>query len=210
MAYSDFTLARVVEQFDLTVIEGRGTFGSIAPLPSISDVLTTLLMEQVVLATMINTEKARSEFIVINVLAEVRRQMPGQMSLFSGIEIPIAKSEELSGYCNFLISTSPQQAVLRAPVVAVVEITNSNLLACWGQCLAEMIAAQRFNIAYENVIPKIYGAVTTGTNWMFGVLEGTTVTIDLREYRIDEPEKICGILIAMVNQRHSPGHQTIL
>ncbi|MBC8139189.1 MAG: hypothetical protein H8F28_25225 [Fibrella sp.] len=200
MPYSDFVLPDVVERFGLTVVEEQGTFAQIPPLPAISDLLQTLLAEQIPLAQAINTEKARSEFIVANVLAEIRRQMPGQISLFSGVELSVSRLDGLSGYCDFLISLTPQQMFVRAPIVALVEAKNADMPAAWGQCLAEMLAAQRFNAEHENVIPKIYGAVTTGTGWMFGVLEGTTATIDYKNYSIDEPERICGIIVAMARQ----------
>jgi hypothetical protein len=48
-------------------------------------------------------------------------------------------------------------------------------------------------------IPKIYGVVTSGTSWMFGFLEEKNVLIDLQEYGIDEPERILGVLAAMVH-----------
>jgi hypothetical protein len=200
MAYSEFTLAQVIAQFNFTLVETRGTFDDVPPVP-VSDLLSALLVELVPLAEAINTEKARSEFIVANVLAEVRRQLPDQISLFSGVELPVARLEGLSGYCDFLISLTPQQMLVRAPIVALVEAKNADVLAAWGQCLAEMLAAQRFNAEQGNAIPKVYGAVTTGTTWSFGWLEGATATVDLRTYEIDEPERICGILVAMVRQQ---------
>ena len=63
--------------------------------------LQTLLAEQVPLAVAINTEKARSEMIVVNVLAEVRRQMPGQISLFSGVELDVEKTDGLKRILRF-------------------------------------------------------------------------------------------------------------
>jgi hypothetical protein len=200
MAYSEFSLQRVVDMFGLTVTEQVGTFAQVTPVPAISPVLTTLLAEQVPLAVMINTEKARSELIVMNVLAEVRRQLPGQVSIFSGIELDVERSDGLNGYCDFLISLSAQQSLVRAPIVALVEAKNDNLPAAWGQCCAEMVAAQRFNTQRANTIPKVYGVVTSGTAWMFGMMEGTQVTLDFQEYEIAEPERLIGILIAMVHQ----------
>jgi hypothetical protein len=131
---------------------------------------------------------------------EVRRQMENAVSIFSGVQFDVDRAMGLSGFCDFLISLAPQQAVVRAPVVALVEAKNSDLPAAWGQCLAEMVAAQRFNDERGAPLTRIYGAVTSGTDWMFGTLEGTTATIDFQEYPLDPPERICGILIAMVRQ----------
>ncbi len=200
MAYSEFSLTSVVERFRLNLQQQNGRFAPIAPVPAISDILRVLLAEQVPLAVAINTEKARSELIVVNVLAEVRRQLPGQVSIFSGVELEVDKSESLNGYCDFLVSLSPQQLIVSAPIITLVEAKNDNLPAAWGQCASEMIAATRFNDQRENHLPRIYGVVTSGTAWMFGYLESGTLVLDLQEYGIDEPERICGILIAMVRQ----------
>lgn len=64
-----------------------------------------------------------------------------------------------------------------------------------GQCVAAMIAAQLFNQAKANEVKRIYGSVTTGTNWKFLFLEETTVYIDSVEYYINQVEKILGILL---------------
>ena len=168
MPYSEFSLQTVADRFALTVEVQTGRFAGIAPLASVSPLLQTLLLEQVPLALAINTEKARSEMIVVNVLTEGRRQLPGQVSIFSGVELDIDKTESLNGYCDFLISLSPQQMMVSAPIVTLVEAKNDNLPSAWGQCAAELIAAQRFNLRRGNTIPRIYGVVTSGTGWMFG------------------------------------------
>lgn len=63
-----------------------------------------------------------------------------------------------------------------------------------GQCIAEMVAAQRFNQQQGNEIKTIYGAVTTGTAWKFIKLAEQVVFIDLSDYYIKEVDKILGIL----------------
>jgi hypothetical protein len=44
-------------------------------------------------------------------------------------------------------------------------------------------------------VPRIYGAVTTGTNWRFLLLVGSTIAIDATEYHISQIGKILGILL---------------
>lgn len=198
MAYSEFSLQTVMDRFQLVVREETDRFATIPAVEAISPILQTLLNEQVPLAVAINTEKARSEFIVSNVLAELRRRFPDRVSLFSGVELDVEKSESLNGYCDFLVSLSAQQLVVSAPIIALVEAKNADLPAAWGQCAAEMIAAQRFNAKRGNTIPRVFGVVTSGTGWMFGFLEEKTLVIDLKEYGIDEPERVLGILSSMV------------
>lgn len=69
-----------------------------------------------------------------------------------------------------------------------------------GQCASEMVAAQIFNQREEHPIPSIYGAVTTGTGWIFLKLADVRVSIDLKEYSIEKPDKIVGILSSMLKQ----------
>ncbi|WP_395140744.1 hypothetical protein [Armatimonas sp.] len=200
MAYSEFSLQTVRDRLGLTVEHKPHHFAPVAPV-AVSALLQTLLETQVPLAVAINTEKARSELIVMNVLMKLVRQLPGGVSLFSGIDLDIEKSDGLNGYCDFLISLSPQQLMVDAPIIALVEAKNADLPAAWGQCASEMVAAQRFNEKRGNSIPKLYGGVTSGTGWMFGFLEGKHVVVDLQEYNIDEPEHLVGILLAMVQQK---------
>ena len=62
-----------------------------------------------------------------------------------------------------------------------------------AQCIAEMIAAQIVNERSNNVIPIIYGVVTSGPNWQFLTLR-TQVNLDTTEYFISDVEKLLGIL----------------
>jgi hypothetical protein len=205
MAYSDFTMRRVVQELGVETVNIRGYFATIPPvLPSTR--LGELLSEQIPLAVAVNTEKARSEWIIAPILAEIRRLFPNEISLFSGVDFEAEKSLGLSGYCDFLISLSPEQYFVRAPIIAVVEAKNENLINGLGQCIAEMVGGQKFNARAENIDTAkpenarviLYGTVTTGTNWMFLKLEGTKVTIDVQEYALDTSAQVLGILSAMV------------
>ncbi len=62
-----------------------------------------------------------------------------------------------------------------------------------------MVAAKLFNHQEGNQISTIYGAVTIGTIWQFLQLDGDVVSIDLREYYIQDIRKILGILMQAVN-----------
>ncbi len=199
MAYNDFTLTGLRQQFALQIREEPELFGQIAPI-AISELLRQSLHEYVPLALDISTEKARSEFIIAPILAEVRRQLEGLVSLFSGVEFNVDVERGLRGVCDFLFSASPLQLGIEAPVVAVVEAKNENIKQGIVQCIAEMVAAQQFNREQGNSIRAISGAVTTGSVWKFLRLEESRVTVDTSEYYIKEVEKIVGILITMLRE----------
>ncbi|MHC5613010.1 MAG: hypothetical protein ACYTXA_18890, partial [Nostoc sp.] len=100
-----------------------------------------------------------------------------------------------------LISLSPEQLFIEAPAVVIVEAKKENLKGGLGQCIAEMIAAQRFNAKYEKPITTIYGSVSSGNLWTFLKLRDSTVTIDLTEYLISPVEEILGILVWMIQSQ---------
>ncbi|TVQ12707.1 MAG: hypothetical protein EA368_03435 [Leptolyngbya sp. DLM2.Bin27] len=194
MAYSDFTLATVRSAFDLAIEENRSLFAGLAGVPP-SARLQTDLDENRPLAIAINSEKARSEFLIAPILTEVRRQTDSPVSLFSGVEFNVAPDRGLKGFCDYILSRSPEQYYVTAPVAVIIEAKNENIVAGLGQCIAAMVAAMLFNQRSGNEVTTIYGAVTTGTNWKFITLTDAQVAIDLDEYYINQIDKILAILL---------------
>ena len=198
MVYGDFKLNRIIKQFSLILNENTDLFANI-PEVQPSEMLQIFLKENAALAVDINTEKARSELIIAPILLEVRRQVKYQVGLFSGSEFNVAPERGLNGTCDFLISLSPERLFISAPVITLVEAKKEDIKAGFGQCVAEMLAAQLFNEQEGNQIPTIYGAVTSGTVWRFLKLEGQMVYIDRVEYYLSEVAKILGILLSAIS-----------
>jgi hypothetical protein len=199
MSYSKFTLRKAKEEFQLALIEDRDLFSKIES-HSISEDLTKILQENLPLALAINTEKARSELLISPILVELRKIFERKISLFSGVDFNVDETRDLNGFCDFLISKSSEQLFITAPVVAIVEAKNEDIIGGMGQCIAEMIAAKLFNEKENIAIAWIYGAVTTGSIWKFLKLKQQEVFIDNREYHIENVSKIMGILHAMIKQ----------
>lgn len=193
MAYSDFSLNKFKKDFQIYVDEEAGLFADVEPIP-ISDNLNNTLAETTDLALAINTEKARSEMMIVPILLEVRRKGNYQISLFSGTDFNVDAEKGLNGYCDFLISRSKEQLTINAPVMIIIEAKNENIKGGLGQCAAAMLAAQMFNQQENNDIKTIFGTVTTGDIWKFLKLEGSNLFIDLNNYYIKEINKILGIL----------------
>lgn len=143
------------------------------------------------------SEKARSEFLIAPVLMEVCEARNREIALFSGVKFDVDKSAGLFGYCDFLVARNPLVDAIKAPVLFVTEAKKEDLNAGIAQCIAEMVAARRFNAAEGTPVSPIYDAVTDGTRWRFLRLEGVSVTIDLREYSLPELSQIVGILVHM-------------
>ena len=199
MSYSNFTLESVITAFQLEKAEAPGIFSEIKPIPP-SAYLTTGLAKKVPLAAAIGTEKARSELIVADILVELREKFNYRISFFSGIDFNVDLESNLTGVCDFLVSLSPGQLLLEAPLIILVETKKDDPKLGLGQCIAEMIAAQRFNAEKGNDIPSVYGVATTGTEWQFLKLAEKQLQIDMEIYPIQQCDKILGILSSMVNQ----------
>jgi hypothetical protein len=196
MPYSSFTLAQVKQQFELQVLMDV-FFNDLPPLTP-GDWLSNLLKKSAPLAAALGTEKVRSELIIAPLLFEFRELLDCQISLFSGNDFTVDMESGLNGVCDFLLTRSISEFVIEAPAIIIIEAKKGELNAGWGQCAAEMIAAQKFNAANGQEIPTIYGSVTTGTRWQFLKLIGKDLTIDVTEYSLDPLDRILGIFKWMV------------
>jgi hypothetical protein len=209
MAYSNFTLQEVLKNFSLKLEEGHDLFHDVTPRKPTA-LLTAWLEQKIPLALALSTEKARSEFIIAPILAEVREQLGKRFSLFSGIDFTVDSSLGLNGECDFLFSKSPEQLVLLAPVVSVVEAIppagaswnqeakNESFRNGLAQACAEMLAARVFNEREGHPLERVFGAVTTGDDWQFLKLEANSLFVDSKRYDLDELEQILGILCHML------------
>ena len=197
MSYRDFRLPDVLERFKLVTREEPGIFAGMPPVAP-SALLVEVLRVNVPLAFASGNEKGRSEFLIAPILTELKRLIRPAIGLFSGIELSVDVEAGLTGVCDFLLSAGPELLFVKAPLIALVEAKNENMREGMGQCAAEMVAAQMFNQRAGAAVPAVYGAVTTGTSWIFMSLAGATLSIDLHEYSIDQPERILGILASML------------
>ena len=123
MAYNMFSLVQAKRAFGLRLQEQINVFAEVVPLP-ISELLHVILAENIPLALAIHTEKARSELIIMPVLVELRRLMNREISLFSGIEFNVDPLQGLNGVCDFVVAGSPEQLILTAPLLMLVEAKN--------------------------------------------------------------------------------------
>jgi hypothetical protein len=196
MAYSDFTIEKVNQDFHLQVM-AEAFLGEV-PLVQPSAWLVESLRRGANLAQIMGTEKAKSELIIMPVLVEIHELFRDRISLFSGKTFNLDASLGLNGICDYLITKSPGQIVIESPVVVMVVAKQGDLNGGWGQCVAEMVAAQKFNELAQESIVAVYGVVTNGTLWQFLRLQGERVSIDPQEYSLMPVGNILGILKQML------------
>jgi hypothetical protein len=125
MAYNKFTLEKVLDTFSIDFQSVTGNiFDGKAKRHKASPLLHETLHENISLALSINTEKARSEFIVAPILSEIRKIKGQNISLFSGILFNVDIKRGLNGRCDFMISLDKEQILLKSPLIAIVEAKN--------------------------------------------------------------------------------------
>lgn len=198
MAYNNFTLEVVLDRFELNLLEERfcQRLPSIDPQPEFL-VIFDYLFE---LGEAAKSEKAKSELLVAPVLAQARKLTDRQVQLFSGEEFNVDQERGLNGFCDFLFTKSGNRFSIEAPVLMLVEAKRGEIESGWGQCVAEMVAAQLYNQNQGQTISVIYGCVTSGRLWQFFKLEENRITIDPNSYSLMPVQRILGILNWILSQ----------
>ncbi len=199
MSYKEFSWAKTKAEFGLVTVE-KGRFLPETALIPPSETLRQELARKLPWALTTGNEKARSEALINPVLLEVRAILNEEISVFSGEKFDVDAAAGLVGYCDFLVSRSPEQVEVEAPVIVVVEAKQENIKLGLGQCAATMVAAQRFNQNQQPNAQAIYGSVTTGTAWRFLKLEANVLTMDVMDYPLPPVEPILGMLVWMVKE----------
>lgn len=125
----------------------------------------------------LQTEKAKSEYVIAPILKELRRNNPNRFSSFSGYELSVDKALGLTGFCDFVFSAAPHKAAITAPIFCLVEAKKDDIEKGMAQCGAEMYAAKLYNEQEGKSRAIIYGCVTTAFSWCFLKLENNILYI---------------------------------
>ena len=197
MAYSDFSLTQVKKTFDLTE-KSMPLFSNTAAV-SPSNWLKETLSYSLKLALSSSSEKARSEFIIAPILIELERRNTEKLSIYSGENLDVDPESGLKGECDFILSKGTVSLTMQTPIISLVEAKKSDIKRGLGQCVAQMVGAQRFNQLEGNEIPVVYGCVTTGEDRQFLTLQDNHIAIDSQRYYVNELDKVLGIFQSMVD-----------
>jgi hypothetical protein len=175
MAYNKFKRLEQL-QTDLGINDFQtawlGQFSNFASSQKILDDLAEASRET------LTTEKAKSEFVVVPILKELRRHNPDKFKIFSGFEFNVDSKLKLLGFCDFMLSMNVEKMELTAPIFCLLEAKNAEIEKGFAQCGAEMYAAQLFNERKGQPQKVIYGCVTNAFSWCFMKLEGKNLYID--------------------------------
>jgi len=138
-----------------------------------------------------SSEASRCENIIYPLIRDVFKHYASVYALWS--HKSLAYDEMLTGIPDYLITyRSPLgKTIPGLPILVVVEAKQNNFSEGWGQCLAELVAAQKLN--GKSVFP-VHGIVTDGEFWQFGKLESDIFTRNEVALTIAELSKISGAL----------------
>lgn len=190
MGYSNYkTLKQVANKFELSVSRERLFEQDLNVTPS------NWLMSSITLANTLPTlnEKSKSELLIAPILLEVYSFFSDRLTLFSGEELNIEPENDLNGPCDFFFIQKPNAVLLEAPIVSFTEAKNEDLMYGIAQCTAQMVGAQKFNIATDKSIPTIWGCATTAIEWKFLRLEDQKLTLDNDSYSIVKLDALLGV-----------------
>ena len=137
------------------------------------------------------SEASRCENVIYPILREVYKSFVDKYTLWS--HKSISYDNKLTGTPDYLISTRSElgKTILGFPLVVVVEAKQNNFIEGWGQCLAELIAAQKMN---KNEEKPIYGIVTDGELWQLGRLLLDVFTKEKTRIAITDLDKLFGAI----------------
>ena len=181
MAFSDFkTISEVQEKFGITYAMNDfvGAEETLKPSDHFLQEFEFCMQHINVFAS----ETSRCEAVIFPILKEVYKGYTDRYTLWSGKSI--VYDETLKGTPDYLIATQSElgMSVVGKPLIILVEAKKNDFEQGWGQCLAELVAAQK--IKNDSDFP-VYGVVTDGKLWEFGQLVGDTFIQNRTNFTID-------------------------
>jgi hypothetical protein len=194
MAYSDFTLSDLEEKFGVKHQRKRLQFNSTSI--KASEKLRFELDESTEMP--IKSEKARSEWIVVPILKELRLLNNKFFTIYSGDTLIGEKETGLIGECDFIISKDTQSYEVSFPIFQIVEAKRNDLEEGIKQCAAQLVGARKYNEKKGVKIEKLYGCSTTGDDWQF-IEYSDKLYIDDKKYYLVEIDELLGIFQSIID-----------
>ncbi|MEM9926096.1 MAG: hypothetical protein AAF915_20490 [Cyanobacteria bacterium P01_D01_bin.50] len=132
------------------------------------------------------SEAARREVLIAPTLLEICAETKSELN----IEYPVNVSNFLKGSFDYFISSSN--------ALIVIEAKQSDLSRGFTQLAVELIALDQW---IDSPVTVLYGAVTTGEDWRFGIFyrQEKKIVQDIKLYRVpEELESLLRVLIGIL------------
>jgi len=193
-SYSDFTLDHLQVMFGLK--NGKRALNLANQMITPSQWLNDALEKSQLVR--LNSEKAKSEWVIAPILLELASYNINKFNIFSGNTFDVDPSQALKGRCDFIL-TKNLSLTITTPIIAIFEAKDDSLERWLGQCGAEMYAARLFNQTSHEAMEIIYGAVTNGNEWLFLRLEGDMLWVDTVQYSYRNLPELLGVLQTVID-----------
>ena len=187
MAFSDFkTISEVQEKFSIKY-SYNDFFGVEAKYPSEQFLKELEFSQQHI--DFFTSEGSRCEVVIFPILREIYKDYAENYGLW--VKKSIAYDETLNGTPDYLIATKSELGitVVGMPLIMMVEAKKNDFEQEWGQCLAELVAAQKIN---DDTTFPVHGIVTDGILWQFGRLVGNVFTRSRSNFSLDNLPSLFG------------------
>lgn len=193
MSFSGITWDFLEEKHSLQEVSRQVLFENVSSVEPSAAIVTH--MKRVRRTRLVN-ERARAYRLIDPILVELETLHTGRISSVPEARLMMKGMEGLCGNPDFIISGSTTHKLL--PIVAVIEAKKDDIEAALPQCVAELYAAFLLN---GNRPDRLYGCVTTGTDWQFLVLEGQkkTVCVDVDLYLLGELSRLLGVFCHIID-----------
>ena len=135
----------------------------------------------------LTSEAAKREVLVAPILLELM----DYVDLNLDIEYPVYVNERLKGNVDYLLRSTQE--------FVVVEAKNADMEKGFSQLAVELIAIEQYLEEYQQ--PVLYGAVTVGNIWQFGLLERESKRIckDIDVFRIpSDMDELFNVLLGIL------------
>ncbi len=136
----------------------------------------------------LTSEMAKRDFMIAPLLWEIIRHVKAKIK----VEYPIEVDEKLGGLLDYLIHSEQE--------IIIVEAKKGDLEKGFNQLIAELIAMDKYQ-GNNEPLEFLYGAVSIGELWRFGILNRKTKNIlrDLHTYRVPEDlEDVFSIIVGIL------------
>lgn len=195
MAYSDFTMEDLKNQFGIDHKRHRIQF-DIQPIEPSEWLKKDLEFAE---SLLLNSEKARSEWIVVPLLKELMTINDKFFTVHSGENLNADAEKGLKGECNFILAKNLHTVNINYPIIQIVEAKKHDVELGIEQCAAQIVGAYYFNKNKGVDIGKIYGCVTNGKIWLFMKLENDMIAVDEKTYYLGNLPELLGAFQTIID-----------
>lgn len=195
MAYSDFTSLEQVETRLGIRNKATDLFAEVTPQEPSEWLKTALAIAH---ELPLKSEKAKSEWIIVPILTEIRNRNHKLFTIYSGDTLNADEEKGLKGECDFILAKDTGSLSISYPIIHILEAKKGDIEVGIPQCAAQLAGAKLYNERKGASSEFLYGCVTTGKDWQFLRLQNDLL-IDRTTYYLAEVDVLLGVFQTIID-----------